>query len=66
MQGRPVQVRIHTGLVVVGEIGGGERRERFAVGEAPAPDGGKCNGFLLTFKKLQISGQCFEEQLSFF
>ena len=37
MQERPVQIRIgiHTGLAVIGEIGGGERRERFAVGETP-------------------------------
>jgi predicted ATPase/class 3 adenylate cyclase len=33
----PLQVRIgiHTGLVVVGEVGGGEKRERLAFGEAP-------------------------------
>lgn len=28
-----VRIGIHTGLVVVGEIGGGERRERLAIGE---------------------------------
>jgi class 3 adenylate cyclase len=34
---RPLQVRIgiHTGLVVVGEIGSGERREILALGETP-------------------------------
>ena len=34
---RPVHVRIgiHTGHVVVGEVGGGERRERLALGETP-------------------------------
>jgi class 3 adenylate cyclase/predicted ATPase len=34
---RPVQVRIgvHTGLVVVGEIGGGNKREQLALGETP-------------------------------
>ena len=33
----PLQVRIgiHTGPVVVGEIGTGERRERLALGETP-------------------------------
>ncbi|OGG52301.1 MAG: hypothetical protein A3F84_23365 [Candidatus Handelsmanbacteria bacterium RIFCSPLOWO2_12_FULL_64_10] len=33
----PVQVRvgIHTGLVVVGEMGGGDRRESLALGETP-------------------------------
>ena len=33
----PIQVRIgiHTGLVVVGEIGGGEKRENLALGETP-------------------------------
>ncbi len=33
----PVQVRIgiHTGLVVVGEIGGGSKREQLALGETP-------------------------------
>jgi class 3 adenylate cyclase/tetratricopeptide (TPR) repeat protein len=33
----PLQVRIgiHTGVVVVGEIGGGEKREQLALGEAP-------------------------------
>src|SRR5229473_6776356 len=33
----PLQVRIgiHTGLVVVGEIGGGEKRELLALGETP-------------------------------
>src|SRR5713226_8525212 len=33
----PLQVRIgvHTGLVVVGEIGGGEKREMLALGETP-------------------------------
>jgi len=33
----PIQVRIgiHTGLVVVGEIGGGEKREHLALGETP-------------------------------
>src|SRR5262249_45584457 len=33
----PVQLRIgiHTGLVVVGEIGGGAKREHLALGEAP-------------------------------
>lgn len=33
----PLQVRvgIHTGLVVVGEIGGGSRREQLALGETP-------------------------------
>ncbi len=33
----PVQVRIgiHTGLVVIGEIGGSEKRERLALGETP-------------------------------
>ena len=30
-----VRVGIHTGLVVVGEMGGGERRERLALGETP-------------------------------
>jgi class 3 adenylate cyclase len=34
---RPLQVRIgiHTGLVVIGEMGGGEKRELLALGEAP-------------------------------
>ena len=34
---QPLQVRIgiHTGLVVVGEIGGGAKRELLALGEAP-------------------------------
>ncbi|MBI3304473.1 MAG: AAA family ATPase, partial [Deltaproteobacteria bacterium] len=34
---QPVQVRIgiHTGLVVVGEIGGGDKREQLALGETP-------------------------------
>ena len=34
---RPLQVRvgIHTGLVVIGEIGSSERRENLALGEAP-------------------------------
>ena len=34
---RPLQVRIgiHTGLVVVGEIGGGSRQEQLALGETP-------------------------------
>ncbi len=33
----PIQLRIgiHTGLVVVGEIGGGEKRENLALGETP-------------------------------
>jgi class 3 adenylate cyclase len=33
----PLQVRIgiHTGLVVVGEMGGGEKREQLAMGETP-------------------------------
>ncbi len=33
----PLQVRIgiHTGLVVVGELGGGEYREQMALGETP-------------------------------
>jgi class 3 adenylate cyclase/predicted ATPase len=31
----PVRVGIHTGLVVVGEIGEGERREQLALGETP-------------------------------
>jgi class 3 adenylate cyclase/predicted ATPase len=33
----PIQLRIgiHTGLVVVGEIGGGEKREHLALGETP-------------------------------
>ena len=30
-----VRVGIHTGLVVVGEIGGGERREQLALGDTP-------------------------------
>jgi class 3 adenylate cyclase/predicted ATPase len=30
-----VRVGIHTGLVVVGEVGGGERREQLALGETP-------------------------------
>ena len=30
-----VRVGIHTGLVVVGEVGGGSRREQLALGEAP-------------------------------
>jgi class 3 adenylate cyclase/predicted ATPase len=30
-----VRIGIHTGLVVVGEIGGGARREQLALGEAP-------------------------------
>ncbi len=30
-----VRIGIHTGLVVVGEIGGGERRENLALGETP-------------------------------
>ena len=30
-----VRIGIHTGLVVVGEMGGGERRERLALGETP-------------------------------
>ena len=30
-----VRVGIHTGLVVVGEMGGGERREQLALGETP-------------------------------
>jgi predicted ATPase/class 3 adenylate cyclase len=30
-----VRIGIHTGLVVVGEIGGGTRREQLALGEAP-------------------------------
>jgi class 3 adenylate cyclase/energy-coupling factor transporter ATP-binding protein EcfA2 len=30
-----VRIGIHTGLVVVGEIGGGERQERLALGETP-------------------------------
>ncbi|MBI3303724.1 MAG: AAA family ATPase, partial [Deltaproteobacteria bacterium] len=34
---RPLQVRIgiHTGLVVVGEVGGGDKREQLALGETP-------------------------------
>ncbi|MBI3301055.1 MAG: AAA family ATPase [Deltaproteobacteria bacterium] len=34
---QPVQVRIgiHTGLVVVGEVGGGDKREQLALGETP-------------------------------
>src|SRR5215813_1113536 len=34
---RPIQVRIgiHTGVVVVGEIGGGDKREMLALGETP-------------------------------
>ncbi len=34
---RPLQVRIgiHTGLVVVGEMGGGQRQEQLALGETP-------------------------------
>jgi predicted ATPase/class 3 adenylate cyclase len=34
---RPLQVRIgiHTGLVVIGEVGAGERRETLALGETP-------------------------------
>jgi len=34
---QPLQVRIgiHTGLVVVGEMGGGERREQLALGDTP-------------------------------
>src|SRR5262249_19873607 len=34
---RPLQVRIgiHTGLVVVGEVGGGAKREQLALGETP-------------------------------
>lgn len=34
---QPLQVRvgIHTGLVVVGEMGGGDRREQLALGETP-------------------------------
>ena len=37
MRGKRLHVRagIHTGLVVVGEVGGGERREQLALGEAP-------------------------------
>jgi class 3 adenylate cyclase/predicted ATPase len=37
MDGHRVRVRIgiHTGLVVVGEVGGGERREQVAFGETP-------------------------------
>src|SRR5262249_59528458 len=33
----PIQVRIgiHTGLVVVGEVGGGAKREQLALGETP-------------------------------
>ena len=30
-----VRIGVHTGLVVVGEIGGGERREQLALGETP-------------------------------
>jgi class 3 adenylate cyclase len=30
-----VRVGIHTGLVVVGEVGGGERREQLALGDTP-------------------------------
>src|SRR5438552_3568103 len=30
-----VRIGIHTGLVVMGEIGGGEKRERLALGETP-------------------------------
>src|SRR6185503_15631388 len=30
-----VRVGIHTGLVVVGEMGSGDRRERLALGETP-------------------------------
>jgi class 3 adenylate cyclase len=34
---QPIQVRIgiHTGLVVVGEMGGGSKREQLALGETP-------------------------------
>ena len=37
MQGIPLQVRIgiHTGQVVVGEMGGGQRREQLALGDTP-------------------------------
>ena len=37
MQGIPLQVRIgiHTGQVVVGEMGGGEKREQLALGDTP-------------------------------
>jgi len=37
-EGRPpiaVRIGIHTGLVVIGEMGGGERLERLAVGDTP-------------------------------
>ncbi len=30
-----VRIGIHTGLVVVGEMGGGDRREQLALGETP-------------------------------
>ena len=37
MLGRPIQVRIgiHSGLVVIGEMGGRERREQLALGDTP-------------------------------
>jgi class 3 adenylate cyclase/predicted ATPase len=34
-KGLQVRIGVHTGLVVVGEIGSGERRERLALGETP-------------------------------
>ena len=39
MQGIPLHVRIgiHTGQVVVGEMGGGEKREQLALGDTPKP-----------------------------
>jgi class 3 adenylate cyclase len=40
-----VRIGIHTGPVVVGEIGGGNKREQLALGETPnvvAWDGGRC------------------------
>ena len=30
-----VRLGIHTGLVVVGDVGGGARQEQFALGETP-------------------------------